>query len=191
MLFPSAIATQLAGRTVRVDVLVELRFASGPIRVWNGFGRLETNDGFAWEGVAGLGGVSGLSQSIDGVAPPQSLTLSGVDQRFVTKANGERDEYMFRPVICYLQFFDDAWQPLDNPLPITFRQIVGMRVAREQASDGFAYAVTIEAETPFVTRKRPPYAYLNDRDQQLRFPGDRGLERVAGIDNKTVTFPDY
>lgn len=190
--FSETIAAQIAGLRPRVDVLAEFRFLSETIFVWNGTGRLRTNDDKVWEGIGGLGSVEGLAQSINGTAPPQNFTVSGVDERFAERVRGEREEYYLQPVLTFLQFFDEAWQPLDNPLPWTFRQMTSMTLRRGAVENGVRrYTVSIAAETPFVTRGRPPYSFLTDRDQQLRFPGDRGLERVAGIDGHPVTFPDY
>lgn len=186
--FSSAIAAQLAGRVVRVDALVEFQFASQTIRLWNGFGSLPTLDGKVWQGIAGLGQIDGLSQALNGVAPTQTFTVSGVDARFASLAREDRAEYYRQPVVTYLQFFDEDWQPLDNPSSIALRQMDTIQLKRSQVDDGFVYSVSITAETPFTTRRRPAYGYLTDRDQQQRFPGDLGLNQVAGIDGKPITW---
>lgn len=192
MNFSSAIAAQLAGRVVRVDALVEFRFASQTIRLWNRFGPLPTLDGKTWQGIAGIGQIEGLSQSINGVAPTQTFTVSGVDARFADLARGDRAEYYRLPVVTFLQFFDTTiegdWQPLDNPFAISLRQMDTVQLKRAQGDDGPVYTVSITAETPFTTRRRPAFGYLTDRDQQQRFPGDLGLNQVAGIDGKPITW---
>lgn len=192
MQFPSAIAAQLAGDTVRVDALVEFDFVSGKIRLWNGFGSLVTSDGKTWEGLAGLGSIDGLTQSYNGSAPAQTFTVSGVDERFAAKARGEQSEYYRRAVIVYLQFFDANWQTLDAPFAISLRQMDVIKASREETDDGPVFRVSITAETPFVTRRRPPFGYWTDRDQRQRHgESDVSLNRVAGIDGKNITFPDY
>jgi len=191
MNFSAAVKEQMEGRLVRLDYLVEFRFASSTVRLWNGFGPLGTQDSKVWEGLAGLGSLTGLQQAINGTAPEQTLTLSGVDARFASIARGEREEYYGRAVLVYLQFFDEAWQTLDSPYAVSMRLMDRLTQTMAQGEDGPVYTVSVSAETPFVTRRRPGFGYLTDRDQQQRYPGDRGLERVAGIDQKTIIFPDY
>lgn len=189
--FEPAIQEQLAGRLVRCDALVEFRFVSETVRVWNGFGPLQTIDGRVWSGLAEMGRISGLAQAINGKAPAQSFTLSGVDSTFAAKARADSAEYENRPVLVYLQFFDEKWACLGAPVALSFRFMGQITASMSQGDNGPVYAVTITAETPFTNRRRPSHAYNTDRDQQSRHPGDRGMERAAGIDNKQITFPDY
>lgn len=189
--FSATIQAALGGEVVRMDALVEFDFLSETIRLWNGTGTLKTLDGKSWEGIAGLGDIDGLEQSVDGTAPEQTFTLSGVDARFAAVAKGDADEYFDRPVKVYLQFFDAGWQPLDDPFAVSLRRMQRIKAKRTDTEEGFVYSVSVMAETPFTTRRRPPFSYNTDRDQNRRFPGDRGFEEVAGIDGKKITFPDY
>lgn len=193
MNFSSAAQAQMAGQIVRCDVLAEFQFLSETIRLWNGFGPLPTLDGKVWEGVAGMGDISGLSQSYNGSAPPLTLSISGVDARFAAKAKAESEEYFNRPIVVFLQFFTEDWQPLDNPYGLTMARMTNLTSQMKTAPDGKSktYTVSITAETPFAVRRRPPFGYFTDRDQKLRYPGDNGLSRVAGIDNRVIRFPDW
>lgn len=189
MNFSNAAKVQMAGGTVRASLLVELQFLSGNAWLWEGGGQIKTLDGRTWQGTGGLGSVEGVSQSVNGVAPEVRFVLSGVDAEFALKAKGESEEYLYRPALVYIQFFDEAWQCLDNPYALMFLRMTGLDVRFESADQGRVYEVGVTAETPFAVRRRPPFGYLTDRDQQLRHPGDRGLERVAGIDNKNIIWP--
>lgn len=181
----------MAGQVVRCDVLAEFMFVSETIRLWNGFGDLPTLDGKTWQGIAGLGDISGLSQSYNGSAPPLSLSVSGVDARFAAKAKDEASEYFNRPIVIYLQFFTEDWQPLDNPYGLTMARMTNLTSQMKSGPEGKVYTVAVTAETPFAVRRRPPFGYYTDRDQQIRYPGDKGLSRVAGIDNRVIRFPDW
>lgn len=188
--FSSAISAQLNGKLVRCDALVEFDFADGKKRLWNGFGTLQTNDGKTWQGIGNLGKIGGLKQSLNGSATPLDLSVSGVDAAFAAQAKGDRDNWYMRPVIVYLQFFDDAWQPLDMPFAIVFSTMRQMTIDRQSTEDGMVYTVTIRSEGPFITRKRPRYGYYSDSDQQKRFAGDRGCERTSGIEQHVIIFPE-
>lgn len=191
MIFSEAAKVQMAGGLVRAALGLEMHFASGIERLWEGFGPLTTNDGKTWKGTAALGSIEGISQSINGSAPEVRFRLSGVDAEFAVKAKAEAEEYVYRPAIVYIQFFDDDWQPLDNPYALTVVRMTGLEVSFDGSGDERVYEVAVNAETPFAVRRRAPFGYLTDRDQQLRHPGDKGLERVAGIDNKNITFPMF
>lgn len=191
MQFSAAAKAQLAGSIVRVDVLAEFMFVSETVRLWNGFGPLKSLDGKSWLGTAAMGSIAGLSQSLNGTAPPLVLSLSGVDSTFALKAKAEAAEYYNRPIVVYLQFFTEDWQCLDNPYGLTMARMTNITSKMEDEEGGKRYTVSITAETPFAVRRRPKFGYLTDRDQQLRNPGDRGLERVAGIDNRNIRFPVF
>lgn len=181
----------MAGGIVRVALLAEFRFATATLRAWEGLSKLKTLDDHQWDGVGQMADVSGLSQSVNATAPALTLSMSGVDADFAAKAKAESDEYYNRAVVPYLQFFDEDWACLDNPYPITLGRMTNITARKESSAGGPTYTVTLTAESPFATRRRPRFGFWTDRDQQQRFPGDRGLERVAGIDNKTITFPDF
>lgn len=189
--FPEAIKAMLAGKNVRRARLVLFDFASGPIGVWQGFGPLQTKDGKLWHGVGELGSISGVAQAINGSSPELRLTLSGVDETFAMKAKAEADEYYNRAVTVFSQYFDEDWQCLDLPFAEIWALMRKLTPAAEMQDDGKVRTITISGETPFATKKRPRFAYLSDRDQQSRHPGDKAAERVQGIDNQLVTFPDF
>lgn len=189
MNFSAAAKVQSAGGRVRAALLLELQFLSGTERVWEGGGSIKTLDGRTWEGTGGLGSIDGISQAVNGVAPEVLFRLSGVDADFALKAKGESEEYLYRPSLVCIQFFDEGWQPLDNPYSLMFVRMTGLEAKFEGTAQGRIYELAMTAETPFAVRRRPAFGYLTDRDQQLRHPGDRGLERAAGIDNKNIVWP--
>lgn len=188
--FPEAIAEQQSGRVVRRARLVWFDFASGPIGLWNGFGRLTTKDGRRWSGLMQLGSISGVAQAINGTAPEIRLSVSGVDVTFAAKAKAETAEYYNRSVTVFSQYFDADWQCLDLPFAESWALMRKLSPSRESTQDGFVRTVTISGETPFAGKRRPRFAYLGDRDQQQRHEGDKAAERISGIDAKIITFPD-
>lgn len=200
-LFPATIVQALGGGRVDYAMLVKFDFASGPMRVWSGNFTLRTLDGQTWQNIGSLGDVTGIEQAINGDAPMATFTLSGVDMDVVRKARDEyRTEVKGRLAIVYVQFFgtDDADDPdnqqlLDNPFPIasfTMRR-PSFSLARGQNGEADQASVSITGESIFALRSRPRSALYTDRDQQARFPGDKGFQYVGSLVSKVVTWPDF
>lgn len=189
--FSETVKAQLAGRLVRVDLLAEYQFVSGTIRLRRGRGgRLITQDDKEWKQLSVLGSIEGLDTSIDGRATTQVHTVSGVDPGFASVAAAGREDFFLRPVVVYLQFFDEDWQTLDLPFVQTARLMTGLKAKRQRVEGRFVYSTSLTAETPFMTVRRPAFGYMDDRDQQRRSPGDKGMERCAGMENKPLEWPN-
>lgn len=185
--FPAATALLLAGRTVRFGVLVRFDFTTAPRNLWLGAGRLWAGGEF-WDGLGELGSISGLESALDGTAPVTTFSLSGVDAALVPAALDAENEVKGREVTVYLQFFDHDSQTLDEPYSIYVGTLDVMRV---KAQGPGLRTIDVTAETLFARRAMPPWGYLTDRDQQKLFPGDLGLEYVALMVSRTVTWPSF
>lgn len=196
-LFSETIAAQLAGARVQCAPLVEFDFTSGPMRLWRGAGLLPTNDGREWQALGQLGGIDGLAQAMGGTAPEATFTLSGVDAEIVHLARDEFEaEVRGRMVRVLIQFFgqDDAGDPdnqrcLDNPYPVWAGRCLKPRF--ELDASGQRRSIVVTAESLFATRNRPNSGMYTDRDQQARFPGDKGFEFAATLLTKVLTWPDF
>jgi hypothetical protein len=189
--FSEAVAAQLDGQTIRVARMVEFQFASGTQRYWPGEWTLTANDGTVWSPTMGVGAVTGLRQSFNGTAPQLKFQVSGVDADFIAAARAEVAEYYGRLVRVFWQFFDSAWAPLDTPVVITWGLMRSIEVSRQAQEKGFLRLVTLTGEVPFDGRARAPNAFLTDTAQKDRHPGDRMVERVAGIEAKLIEFPSF
>lgn len=190
--FPDTIAEALAGRVVLAAYLVEMQFVSGTMRLWNGTGDLPSG-GQTWKGMRGLGQISGLEQAVNGNAPQATFALSGVSSAFQSEEQGDPSDYVNQPILVYLQFFNRDFSPLDSPYAIwggtmqTFQETYGW----DDSQKNWVSTIGLTAESWFVGRGRPPYSYYSDRDQQLRHPGDIGLEYMASMQNYTTRWPSF
>jgi hypothetical protein len=195
-LFPETIAAALAGAKVESANLVRFDFASKSMRLWRGNGLLKTRDGAEWRGLGQLGSVTGVEQAVNGEAPEATFNLSGIDAEIQRLARDEfKAEVLGRRVVIFVQFFgvpDDAdpdnQRPLDRPFALWSGRCVTPTFTIEQKGER---AIGITAESLFSLRSRPQYAMYTDRDQDHRFPGDKGFEFVGSLVNKVVTWPDW
>jgi hypothetical protein len=196
MEFSATVDAYLAGRSVGVAPLVFMDFVEAPRRWWAGFGTLPTLDGNSWQGTGSLITIDGLQEDVGTVATPMTFTLSGVDAEIVTLARNASSRVKGRRVVVYLQFFDITsdnagvapWAPLDQPDAIKVGVMDQMRVIAEGPS---SRSIIVTAEGLWTGRNRPSFGLYTDRDQKARFPGDRGLEQVSDLVNKTIRWPIF
>lgn len=185
MAFSETVKAMLAGREVRVAILLHLEFKTQPKRIHIGYGKIRAG-GFIWEGIGEAVSMEGLERAMGGTAPQAAFTLSGVSTSLLAATLAASDEVNDRPITVFLQFFGADNKPLDTPYA-TYR---GMMDVMSFKRTGPALAtVTLTSETLFVHRSRPIWGALSDRDQKRLYPGDRGLERIAQIPSRTVPWP--
>lgn len=187
MIFPETVSAALAGKTVRAALLARFDCLSETVRVWGGFGSLRAG-AEDWLGMGEFGSVDGLSLRSDMAAESLTFKLSGVSPRIVSLAKQSETEVKGRPSCVFVQFFNEEWQTLDEP--VALRPAI-MDQTRFEATGPDMRTVTMTAEDIFASRGSAPYAYYTDRDQQKRFDGDRGLEYIPSLIAKTVTWPDF
>lgn len=189
--FPQAIATKLSGREVGASLLTFADFREVPRRWWSGFGTLRAG-GHDWIGTGQLIAIEGLAQPIGTNAPKTTFTLSGVDATIVQMARQASDRVKDRRIRVYVQFFEihgpEEWAALDAPYAIWSGKMDQLSYAARGSGQR---TVMLTAESLWVNRKRPPYGFWTDRDQNQRFPGDRGLEQVVDLLTKTVRWPTF
>ena len=192
--FPETIAAKLAGREVAASLLCFMDFKDTPRRWWVGFGDLPAG-GHVWQGTGTMIEIDGLEQAIGTAAPRTTFTLSGVDAEVVRLARQSSARVKDRACQVFVQFFEVStggyqmqWTPLDQPYTIWSVIMDQMTFGAEGPSQR---RVSLTAESIWTGRRRPAYGFYSDRDQNARFPGDRGLEQVVNLVNKTIRWPTF
>jgi hypothetical protein len=193
--FPSTISAKLAGREIGASLLVHMDFREQPRRFWTGFGTLSAG-GHEWLGTGEMISIDGLDQPLGTVAPKTTFQLSGIDPGLVTLARQASDRVKDRRCTVYIQFFDitpnDAgvqpWSLLDEPYAVWSGIMDQLTYAAQGPSER---SITLTAESIWTNRRRPAYGLYTDRDQNARFPGDRGLEQVPNLVQKTIRWPVF
>jgi hypothetical protein len=180
-MLPDTVSALAAGDRVGVATLFEFQFASSTQRFWDGLGWL-TAGGHRWQGSSKIISVSGLEQSRGLSAPQANFVLSGATNELISLAANSDEEVTGRPCAVYIQFLGRPFQTLDTPIALWTgtMDVMSFRAGVRDQS------ITLSAETLFDRRARAPYSYMTDTDQQARWPGDRGMEFMALLINKTV-----
>jgi len=193
--FSETIAAKLAGRTIGAALLCHMDFRVTPRRWWNGWGTLDAG-GHEWLGTGTMIQVDGLEQPIGTMAPKTTFKLSGIDPDLVTLARLSSDRVKDRRATVYIQFFDinpndgavQPWSKLDAPYAVWSGLMDQISYSAQGPTER---SITVTAESLWTNRRRPAYGLYTDRDQNARFPGDRGLEQVASLVSKTIRWPVF
>lgn len=185
--FTETVQALLAHRQVKMARLVFFDFVDAPTYLWMGSGKLLTG-GHMWTGAGKLLSLSEQEQSLKGEAPSLTITLSGVDADIVSKSVNSVDLVRDREVKIYDQYFavTSGWAPLDGPTLVASAIMKNIGFKRQGPTNR---SISVACEGPFYRRGIHKYSFYTDRDQQRRFPGDRGLEFIPTLVDKTTRWP--
>jgi len=180
-MLPDVVAAMSKNQRVNVSTLYQFEFLSRTMRFWDGVRKL-TAGGNEWEGSGSVISVSGLGQSRNMAAQQVTFNMSGAQDDLIQFASGNQQEVANRPCVVFIQFMSDEFTPLDEPVAIWSGNMDTMSFS----VGGDNQSIQLTAESVFVSRVRAQYAYMTDVDQQVRWPGDRGMEFMPTLRNKTV-----
>jgi hypothetical protein len=186
MSLPAEAAATVVARESANAFLLEFAFVSARMRVWTGFGKLRTSDAREWDGLGEIISIDGLNLGLGTTASAGRIVASGVSSGVLDRARGEVGEFVLRPLIIYLQPFLNR-AVYGAPVTLAQRLMTSMEVSR----DGEHRTIAINHEGPYTGRRRPAGGRYSDRDQQLRYPGDKFCERDAFLLFKQEVWPHY
>ena len=153
--------------------LAALDFTSGIVRLHDGVGELIFG-GNTYLGVGRFGGIEEIVESLDTVARPVTLTLSGDDPAFVALA---RDEvYQGRPVTIYVGLLNGSTMKfVDTPEELWsgFMNVMTLDAASRSGK------ITLTCESEF--RFGASTAYYTNESARIRNPSEAGFEFTKDI----------
>jgi hypothetical protein len=168
--------------TVAPVMLMKAEFDSGDVLAWTGYGTI-VYDGDSYLGVGDFGGVDKVDESADLRANGAVLTLSGIPSSLLATALGE--EYQGRPITLFLGLLDlTSGALIADPYAILSGRMDVMSI--QEASDTATISLTVENNLIELTRSKER-RYTHE-DQQIDYPGDLGLEYVAGLQEKPLNW---
>ena len=154
---------------------IDLMFTSGPLYVWTGYGDL-TIGSKTYLGAGQLINISSVSETTEMEAKGATLTMSGIPSSFLSLALQE--PYQGRECRIY---FGVTSSPSDY-VEIFSGELDQMNI-EEQAETA---TISVTAENVLIKLERPVVRRFTNEDQKSRFPFDRGLEYVAGLQDKEI-----
>jgi len=189
--FSATVQALLAGRKINAALLTTLDFGDEQLRLFLGYGSLLI-EGNRYTGDGLLLSIEGLGYQGGTFAAQAKFRLSGVDSEIMQRAVEQRDTVVGAPITCAVQVLGDGeiaddWQPVGGPIGIGAWE--GDQLAFDINAPSAQRAVTLTGITEFEARSRPPNSYYSDRDQKLRYSGDRGGELMSALQNQVINWP--
>ena len=170
--------------SIIMTLLVDIDFASGNLYAHEGTGTISFQ-GNDYIGVGKLGAVDGSVQdSLDVIARPITLTISGVDSALVNSAMTE--DYQGRSVTIYLAFISRATGALIASPEVTWEGRMDYMEIDLSAGGG-----SIKINCEHRLRREPRIARFTSEDQQINYPTDQFFGMVPFIQGFKAQWGDH
>jgi hypothetical protein len=167
--------------------------------MWTGYGNLTIGDK-TYLGAGQVLNISSVSETTEMEAKGATITVSGIPSSFLSLAlqepyQGRECRIFFAVVISQkllqenggLIFTEGGDIIVTEASGISFTEIFSGELDQmniEENADTSVISVT--AENVLIKLERPVVRRFTNEDQKSRFPNDRGLEYVAGLQDKDI-----
>ena len=162
-------------------LLFEAEFADGYLRLWTGYGDLSWN-GYTWTGAGTMGSISPISETDQVQANGIAVSLSGIPSDYVSLILSDVRQGKIGRV--YLGFLDNSGNIIANPY-MAFEGRLDIPTL-EEAGEGAMITITYESRLIDLNRSRE--IRFTDEEQKRMYPGDKGLEYVAAMQEVTLNW---
>lgn len=162
-----------------IAVLMEADFDSGFINLFGGYGSMTIGDR-TYIGDRKLIQVDPAQETAEVQANNATIQLSGVQEGDI--AISLEENYQGRPCRLKLAFFDSSNNLIADPVTMFAGRMDVMTVNDDPANP----IITMTAENEFIRMSVARHRNRTHEDQQIDYPGDKGLEFVASMQNKTI-----
>ncbi|MBP3958334.1 hypothetical protein J8F10_24055 [Gemmata sp. G18] len=174
---PNESASQAA--TIYPVYFVKLQFDTGDVCLHTGLGSISFG-GDTYTGTGAIGSIGGVDEDADLSRTTLELTLRGLPTDLVSVTLNEY--YQGRRATLYGGYLDATSQQLVDTPFILYRGRMDTAAVEQEET----VSIRLTVESRFAAWDRPLTRRYNGADQQLRYPGDRGLEYVEQTTEKPL-----
>lgn len=154
-------------------------FASGPVRVWTGYGNIVMG-GDTYVGTGDLGTVGNIEETAEVAAKGTSFQLSGIPSEMIALALA--DAYQGRAAKLWIAAMDDTGSIVADPY-----QIFSGRMDVIEIQDGAdTSTISLSAESRLIDLNRTRERRYTDEDQKIDYPTDEGLKFISALQNRQL-----
>lgn len=162
--------------SMEVFYAVELEFDSGTVRLWNGTYDASI-EGETYTGAGSLLSISEVEETGEIAARGANLSLSGIDNGFLSTALTE--EYQNRPARVLFGVISGGVYSAYT----IFEGRMDVMTITEGAETS---TISLAIENRLIDLERPRSFRYTSEDQKQFYPNDKGLDYVADIQEKEV-----
>lgn len=174
----TAVSAAAQAPVVRPVYLARLDYASGVVRLASAPFDLAWG-GESYLGVGSLGAITAVEEGADLQTWTVQLQLSGVRSELIAIALGEH--YQGRDARLLLALVDDQHALIADPVVI-FRG----RMDTQDIELGETGTIVLTVQSRLADWHRPRVSRYTDAEQRARFAGDKGLQYVNQMADKTL-----
>lgn len=164
-------------------LLVHMDFRDNPKRWWTGFGYLSAL-GYSWQGVGDFVGIGEISSSYSLSAEQVVFTVAATPE-LLRLALTAKDTVRGRAVtvriagIMQESVSVGGWSRAAGDVAYAFSLFTGTMQRMPWGGEGSTTRqIQVECEGIWVKRNAPPRGRWTEADQQARYHGDKGFERL-------------
>lgn len=180
--FSAAALAQIGAAASMPGHLYECYLDSGTVYATD-FAMAVTFGGNTYQALSHFIGFDGLVERADASIEMLRLTLSGVDQTWVSVVLA--NDYVDRRVVIHKAFLSPAtWTLVVDPTSIFDGRIAEARIDEDPESG--SCSVVLDVSSHWVDWSRRSGRHTNHAEQQLFFSGDLGLEYVSEINRQIL-----
>tara|TARA_Y100000004_G_scaffold193095_1_gene254935 strand:- start:3050 stop:3607 length:558 start_codon:yes stop_codon:yes gene_type:complete len=177
----SAVNTEMTAAELSPFFAVEMDFSDGIVRLWTGYGSI-TIDSKSFLAGGDILSVSSISESAEVQANGVTIKLSGLSTSLV--ASALTTAYQGRDCNVYVGVLDSNGAVVADPIKIFAGKMDVMTVE----DTGASAEITVTAESKLIDLERSRARRYTSEDQKIDFPDDKGLDFIAGLQDKLVVW---
>jgi hypothetical protein len=174
----SGMIAALSAAELNPAAFVQIAFATATVYVWSGIGSISWN-GQTWTGLGSLLGLSVMEDAATVEARGITVTLSGIDPTLLSDCLGEFQ--LGQPVAVYLGLYSGG-SLISSPVATWVGRLDQPTI--DVGADNVT--ISINCENRLLDMNVAVDRRLTHEDQQMDYPGDLGLQFVAGIQEMTL-----
>lgn len=176
----AGVSAELASEKVRWVMFYEGEFTSGFLRLWGGLGD-KVWDGKTWSGAGNLLGMSEVTETAGIVSQRSTLSLSGIPSSLLSLVHQAKIDGG-KPGNVWLGTLDASDAVIADP----YLAFSGRLDVPEIALGGETCTIAITYESRLADLLRPRVFRYDHETQQIFYPGDRGFEYVASLQDQVL-----
>lgn len=173
--------SQLNGAEIQPFFAVSVGFST-PLNLWTGYNTINI-DGTTYVGSGDLLSVGAVDETADIRANGIKLTLSGLDSSIISSALTEDSQgKVVKIYFGVLTTTDNQTVVVDTPYQ-TFEGFIDTMSILE---DNNTAVISVNVENKLIILEKALNRRYTDQDQKNLFSGDKGLEFVDDMQDKTI-----